>query len=126
MSPKGNPHTMDTPPPGEHSLNIRKPYLDLISRGAKTIEVRVGYPKIRRIAAGDVLSFTSGDVTLRTRVTKVTEYASFEAMLNAEDAAAIGDEGMTRDELLAVIRDIYPPEKEALGVFAIHVERTAE
>jgi ASC-1-like (ASCH) protein len=113
---------MTTSAPGEHALNIRKPYFDLIRQGIKTIEVRVGYPKIRRIAAGDQLHFSSGDATLLTRVIRVNEFVSFEAMLDAEDNAAIGAEGMTRDKLLAVIRDMYPPEKEALGVFAIHIE----
>ncbi|MEU4684706.1 ASCH domain-containing protein [Streptomyces xinghaiensis] len=45
--------------PAEYSLSIRKPYFDLIASGAKTIEVRVGYPKIRRITAGDMLRITS-------------------------------------------------------------------
>ncbi|MFJ5559680.1 hypothetical protein ACIQCD_20295 [Streptomyces sp. NPDC093250] len=56
----------------------------------------------------------------------MNEYESFEEMLNAEDTTAIGEAGTTRDQLLAVCRDIYPPEKEALGVFAIHLESSAE
>lgn len=113
---------MTTPPPAQHTLTIRKPYLDLIASGAKTIEIRVGYPKIRKMTAGDTLRFHSGDDTLLTRITTVTEYASFEAMLEAEDNTAIGEAGMTRDQLLAACREIYPPAKEALGVFAIHLE----
>lgn len=31
---------------------------------------------------------------------------------------------MTRDQFVAAIRDIYPPAKEALGVFALHLART--
>ncbi|AZQ75286.1 ASCH domain-containing protein [Streptomyces luteoverticillatus] len=46
--------TVDTPATGAHTLNIRKPYFDLIASGAKTIEVRVGYPKIRKITAGNL------------------------------------------------------------------------
>lgn len=108
-----------------HGLTIRRPYFDLIAEGGKTIEVRVGYPKIRRMAAGDLLRFTSGEATLLTRVTRVVEYRSFEDMLDAENPAAIGAESPTRGELLGVIRESYPPEKEALGVFAIHLERVA-
>ncbi|MEU7556985.1 ASCH domain-containing protein [Streptomyces eurythermus] len=108
----------------EHTLNIRKPYFDLIADGAKTIEVRVGYPKIRKITAGDTLRITCGDDALTRRVTQVSEYESFQAMLDAEDPAAIGGPDMTRDQLVAAIRDIYPPEKEALGVFALHLART--
>ncbi|MCH0539089.1 ASCH domain-containing protein [Streptomyces sp. MUM 203J] len=117
---------MAAPLPAEHVLNIRKPYFDLIRQGIKSVEVRVGYAKIRKIAAGDFLRFTSGDDTLRTRVTEVVEYPSFEAMLAAEDGSAIGAQSMTHDELMALIRSIYPPEKEALGVFAIHIELVAE
>lgn len=108
--------------PGEHALNLRKPYFDLIATGSKTIEVRVGYPKIRKMAAGDRLRFHSGDDTLTTRITALVEYPSFEEMLKAEDNAAIGEPGMTRAQLLAACRDIYPPEKEALGIFAIHLQ----
>lgn len=114
------------PQPAEHSLNIRKPYFDLIASGAKTIEVRVGYPKIRKFAAGDVLRFTCEDESLTTRIIEVKEYASFKAMLDTEDAAAIGGPDMTHDQLVAAIRDIYPPEKEALGVFALHLASLSE
>ncbi|WP_326640714.1 ASCH domain-containing protein [Streptosporangium sp. NBC_01755] len=109
------------PQPHEYSITIRRPYFELIAKEAKTIEVRVGYPKIRKISAGDTLCFVSGEDSLRVRVTAVKEYPSFEAMLDAEDNTMIGGQGMTRDQLLAACRDIYPPEKEALGVFAIHL-----
>ncbi|AGP54350.1 ASCH domain-containing protein [Streptomyces rapamycinicus] len=111
----------DDQQPVEHSLTIRKPYYDLIASGNKTIEVRVGYPKIRKITTGDTLRITCGDDTLITRVTAVRQYESFSAMLDAEDPGAIGGPDMAHDELMAAIRDIYPREKEALGVFALHL-----
>ena len=76
------------------------------------------------MAAGDSLRFTSGHDTLTTRITALNEYKSFEEMLDTEDNTAIGEPGMTREELLAACRDIYPPEKEALSVFAIHLDLT--
>ncbi|MFG2228360.1 ASCH domain-containing protein [Streptomyces sp. NPDC048644] len=100
---------------------MRRPYFDLIATGAKTIEVRVGYAKICKVAVGDSLRFTSSDGSLFTRITAVKEYKSFDEMLDAEDNTGIGEAGMTRDQLLAACRDIYPPEKEALGVFALHL-----
>ncbi|MEU6035849.1 ASCH domain-containing protein [Actinomadura sp. NPDC047616] len=104
-------------------LNIRAPYLRLIEDGVKTVEVRVGYPSMRRIRAGQELTFVSGDERVPTRVTRVTEYPSFEAMLDQEDPRSIGgDLGEDREELLRVIRGIYPPEKERLGVLAIGIE----
>ncbi|MEU5158860.1 ASCH domain-containing protein [Streptomyces sp. NPDC020875] len=105
----------------EHSLSIRKPYFDLIASGAKTIEVRVGYPKIRKMAAGDTLTIACADEKLTTRITAIRKYGSFAAMLDAEDPAAIGGPDMAHDQLVAAIRDIYPPEKEALGAFALHL-----
>lgn len=105
-----------------HELTIRKPYLDLVASGVKTVEVRVGYPKIRGIRAGDELVLVCGGERLATRVTRVSVYASFEEMLGHEDPVAIGGElGRDREELLAVIRGIYPPAKERLGVHAIGV-----
>ncbi|MGW1279006.1 ASCH domain-containing protein [Streptomyces tsukubensis] len=112
--------TSDSRPRG-HSLTIRKPYFDLIATGAKTTEVRVGYPKIRRITAGDTLTITCAEESVTTRVTAVKEYESFGAMLDTEDLAAIGGPDMTHDQLVAAIRGIYPPDKEALGVFVLRL-----
>ena len=54
----------DTTP--SHQLNLHKPYLKLIDDGIKTIEVRVGYPKMRKIKAGHELTFVSGDGIVAT------------------------------------------------------------
>ncbi|GAA3377174.1 hypothetical protein GCM10020367_51820 [Streptomyces sannanensis] len=117
---------MPAPESAEHALNIRKPYFDLIAKGSKSVEIRVGYAKIRKFAPGDTLRFDSGDDSLLTHITAIKQYACFEEMLDTEDNAAVGDPELTRDELLAICRDIYPPEKEALGVFAIHITPLAE
>jgi ASC-1-like (ASCH) protein len=107
----------------KRELYIRMPYLKLIADGSKTVEVRVGYPRVRSIRAGQELTFVSGDERVTTRVRRVTEYPSFDAMLDIEDARSIGgDLAEDRDRLLAAIRGIYPPEKERLGVLAIEVE----
>jgi ASC-1-like (ASCH) protein len=107
----------------EREINIRKEYLKLIIDGVKTVEVRVGYPRMRSIQPGQELTFVSGDQKVPTTVKRVTEYPSFEEMLDRKDARSIGgDLGESRENLLAVIRNIYPPEKERLGVLAIEIE----
>jgi len=107
----------------KRELIIRAPYLELIANGTKTVEVRVGYRKMRSIAAGQELTFVSGDRRVPTRVRRVTEYPSFDVMLDPEDPRSIGgDLGEDRGKLLAVIRGIYPPDKERLGVLAIEIE----
>src|SRR5262249_20116577 len=61
------------------------------------------------------------------RVLDVRAYDSFEAMLDHEDMRATGGKlGESRDELLRATGDIYPPEKEALGVLAIEIERVEQ
>jgi ASC-1-like (ASCH) protein len=107
----------------KREINIRKEYLQLIIDGVKTVEVRVGYPRMRSIQPGQELTFVSGNQRVPTTVKRVTEYPSFEEMLDRENARSIGgDLGESREDLLAVIRNIYPPEKERLGVLAIEVE----
>jgi ASC-1-like (ASCH) protein len=55
----------------------------------------------------------SGDDTVVTRVQRITEYDSFETLLDHENTVAIGgDLGESKEELLAVIRKICPPEKK--------------
>ncbi|MFD8897527.1 ASCH domain-containing protein [Streptomyces ardesiacus] len=76
------------------------------------MEVRVGYPKIRKINAGDILRITCGDESLTTRVTAVKECKSFKAMLDTEDLAAIGGPDMSHHQLVAAIRDIYRPRRK--------------
>jgi len=108
--------------PTVRTMSIYKQYLRLIALGSKTVEVRVGYSSMRKITVGDRIRFVSGDAECLTEVMRVTEYPSFETMLDHEDARSIGaEEGEGREELLASIREIYPPEKEQLGVLAIGV-----
>jgi ASC-1-like (ASCH) protein len=109
--------------PSVRDLNIRKPYFDQIARGAKTVEVRVAYPRMRTLQSGHRIRFVSGDHHCLTVVRRITAYDSFDAMLRAEDPASIAPDIPDPDELLSLIRSIYPPEKEALGVLAIQIER---
>src|SRR5262249_53751302 len=100
------------------------PYLRLIVDGVKTVEVRVAYESMKRIQPGMEILFRSGSAECLTKVKAVRTYGSFDEMLDHEDMRAIGGcLGETQEELIAAIRDIYPPEKESLGVLAIEVER---
>src|SRR5437868_4268880 len=83
--------------------------------GVTTVEVRVGYASMRKIQSGQELTFVSGEKRLRTRVIRVTEYDTFETMLDTEDPRSIGgDLGDDREEILSVIRDIYPPNSHEI------------
>lgn len=104
-------------------MNLYRRYFDLVADGRKTIEVRVRYPNLRTLAPGDHIRFVCGRDECLTRVTRVAVYNSFEQMIDAEGPAKVNPDS-PRDQQLASIRRIYGPEKEALGVLAIEIERT--
>lgn len=104
-------------------MPIYKRYFDLIASGGKTIEVRVAYPSNKRLTAGQLLKFTCRGEECLTRITRVAHYRSFEEMFDHENVTSVNPTA-NRAEQLANIRLIYPAEKEALGVIAIHVQRT--
>ena len=99
------------------TLWIRDEYLQLILGGRKTIEVRVGYSNIRRLEVGDRLLLNDQHPFV---IRRIGRYPGFEALLAREDAASIAPD-VPPEELLARMRAIYPPEKEALGVVALEI-----
>jgi ASC-1-like (ASCH) protein len=105
----------------ERTLWVKDEYLQHILSRRKTIEVRVGYPNIRRLRAGDAVLFNGRH---RFIIARIAMYASFEDLLQAEEAARIAPD-LPPGALLAGLRAIYPAEKEALGVYALEL-RPAE
>lgn len=107
------------------TLWIREPYLSQILAGQKTIEVRVGYGNIRRLQPGDLLKLNGQHVvTLR----RTASYANFEELVANEDPTEIAPDLLvvpgsreSAGELLAALRQVYPPDKEALGAVALEV-----
>jgi ASC-1-like (ASCH) protein len=56
-----------------------------------------------------------------TRVTKVARYTSFEEMFEHEPVESVNPTA-TREDQPRNIRQIYPPEREKIGVVAIGFE----
>ncbi|MFE9677753.1 ASCH domain-containing protein [Streptomyces sp. NPDC006259] len=104
-------------------LNLYRRYFDLVAAGEKTIEVRVKYPHLEDLAAGDVIRFRikGMDETCDVHVNRVTEYKTFEELLDGEGPANVNP-ASCREQQLANIREIYSAEKEALGALAIEIE----
>lgn len=84
------------------------------------------YPHLSDVAAGDTIrSRVKGtDETCDVRVTRVTEYPDFEALLDGEGADNVSPHS-SRGQQLANIRSICPPAKERLGALAIGMELIA-
>ncbi len=110
-----------------HELNLYRQYFDLVATGTKTIEVRVKYPHLAHIAPDDTIRFRikGTDEICEVEVKRVTEYPDFEALLDGEGPVNVNPTA-TREQQLANIRAIYPPEKEALGALAIEIQRALE
>ena len=104
-----------------HEMGIYKRYFDLIAQGRKTTEIRVNDSSRRNIKPGSLIRFNCQGDNVLTRVTKVNRYTSFEEMFDHEPVTSVNPTA-TRDDQLANIRQIYPPEREALGVVAIGIE----
>ncbi|MFC0430031.1 ASCH domain-containing protein [Kutzneria buriramensis] len=104
-----------------HEMGIYKRYFDLIATGRKTTEIRVNDSSRRNIKVGNLIRFRCQGDEVLTRVTKVARYDSFEEMFDHEPVASVNPLA-TREDQLANIRQIYPPEREALGVVAIGIE----
>jgi ASC-1-like (ASCH) protein/GNAT superfamily N-acetyltransferase len=96
-------------------LRIRESYLDMIAKGQKTLEVRVGYDHVRSIRTGDQLKLFSRTSTMLCDVADVRNYDSFADLLSHEDVDRILP-GTDSHEALRLLRTIYPPDKEKLGI----------
>jgi ASC-1-like (ASCH) protein len=116
----------DTTTARRHELHLYRRYFDLVAAGRKTIEVRVRYPHLADMTEGDTIRFRikGTDETCDVRVLRVTEYPDFEALLDGEGPANVNPTA-SRELQLANIRQIYGPEKEALGALAIEIELLA-
>lgn len=107
--------------PRAHEMGIYKRYFDLIAAGRKTTEIRVNDSSRAKIKPGALLRFRCQGDEVLTRVTRIARYTDFDDMFDHEPVAAVNPLA-TREEQLANIRQIYPPEREALGVVAIGIE----
>lgn len=104
-----------------HEMGIYKRYFDLIVTGRKTIEVRVNDSSRQKIKKGSLIRFRCQGEEVLTRVTRANRYPNFDEMFEHEAVASVNPLA-TREEQLANIRQIYPPEREAIGVVAIGIE----
>jgi ASC-1-like (ASCH) protein len=69
-------------------MGIYKRYFDPIVSGSKTIEIRVNDSSRKKIKTGSLIRFRCQDDEILTRVTRITRYPTFEAMLDHEDLAS--------------------------------------
>ena len=101
-------------------MRLKKRYLDLIKADSKTLEVRVGYKFVLALKVGEQIAFVSRGDRVIKEIVAIRKYSSFEDMFESEDHTKIVP-GLSREEVEKLLREIYPPAKEALGVYVIEL-----
>lgn len=101
-------------------MRMKQVYFEHIMTGRKTLEVRVGYPSIRQIEPNERIQLMTASHEAVIVVRAVRNYATFEAMLDAEPCEKIVPD-TNRADALRVLRGIYPADKEQLGVFVFEI-----
>lgn len=102
-------------------MRVKRTFLDLIKKGQKTLEVRVGYDSINTIKVGERITFSSRTEAQVVRVADIRRYPTFEEMLKVENAAAIAP-GVPPAQVLPLLKEIYPPDRERLGVVVLEIQ----
>lgn len=115
---------MMTGQPVVHDMTLYPSYFDRVADGSKPVEIRVLDAKRARVGAGHYIRFTCESDQVTVRVRRVATYASFEELLDSEGPEKVNPH-MPREQQLAGLRQIYGPEKEALGAVAFEIERVA-
>lgn len=102
------------------NLRIQDRYLHMITSGKKSLEVRVGYDHIKAIKPGSRIRLTADSGHMLCVVTDVRNYPSLSVMIQHEDAEKALP-GLGPDEALKLLRRIYPPDKERLGIVVLEL-----
>ncbi len=102
-------------------MRIKRPYFDAIMKGEKTLEVRVGYGNIKRIRTGDLIELETSQTSGLVRVTDLRTYDSFVDMLEFEPWQQIVPNARDKAQALRMLQDIYPSNKEALGIYVFQI-----
>lgn len=105
------------------TMRVKRRFFNLIKSEVKTLEVRVRYRTIDRIQAGEIISLVTHNESMKVRVKDVRRYHSFEQMLRQEPWEKISPESNSREEVLSLLKQIYPYHKEKLGVVVFEFSR---
>lgn len=101
------------------TMRLKKRFFDLICSGKKDLEVRVGYDAINRIQAGEHIRLVTHTSSFDVQVNAIRRYPTFESMLDKEPYKQIAPDSASQSEVLSLLKNIYPADKERLGVVVL-------
>lgn len=97
-----------------------------ILNGTKRLEIRLFDEKRKQIKIGDTIKFSKVpdlNESFNAKVIELLRYNSFENMFKDFDISILSDKSMTKEELITVLEQFYPKEKqEQYGVLGIRIE----
>lgn len=102
-------------------MRVKNVYFNHIMSGRKTLEVRVGYESLKRIRGGESIKLMTQHREGVIRVKAVRTYPTFAVMLEVEPHEKIVPD-VSKPEALRLLQDIYPPNKERLGVLVFELD----
>ena len=109
-----------------HEMKLQPEYYDFILNGTKRIEIRLNDEKRRQIKIGDTIKFLKEPElkkSFKVKVIDLLRYDTFEDMFKDFDISVLADISMTKDELISVLEEFYPKEKQVqYGVLGIKLE----
>lgn len=106
-----------------HEMNLQSKYFDFMKDGTKRIELRLYDEKRRQIELGDTIEFSkSENDKLKAEVIGLLRYSSFKDLFEDFDISILADASMTKEELLSMLSEFYPLEKQVqYGVVGIRL-----
>lgn len=108
------------------TMRIKQRFYNLIYSGKKTLEVRVGYDTINRIQTGEHIRLVTHTGSFEVRVGSIRKYRTFEEMLGIELWERIAPDSRSKEEVLSLLKQIYPKNKENLGVIVLEFAKTGK
>lgn len=102
------------------TMRVKRQYFNAIMAGTKPLEVRVGYANIQKIEKGNNVRLDCGRLSGIVQVADVRVYKNFTEMLQQENPGHMVPDNPA--SALSVLQQIYPPEKEQLGVYVFELK----
>jgi len=105
------------------TMRVKGRFYDLIYSGKKTLEVRVGYDTINHIQVGEHIRLMTHAGSFEVKIGNIRRYQTFEEMTATEPWERISPDSKSREDVISLLRRIYPAHKEKLGVVVLEFVR---